>query len=78
MPVKIGPKQDHASEQVEQVFLTDEPASLAWLHQDAIEFVQPAFRDHIDVGHNLVTFRIANKIDVQSSGPEQDPGFYEV
>ena len=76
MLVKVWPEQNQPPEQVEDVFLADELPARFGLDQHAIEFVQPAFGDHINVGHDLVALGVTDQVNIQASGMVKDAGFY--
>jgi hypothetical protein len=74
--VEIRTKQVESSEQVKNVLVADKLATCFGLNQNAIEFVEPALRNHVDVGQHLVTLRISNQIYVEAFGMEHNPGFH--
>ena len=74
--VEIWSKQVYPAKQVENVLFADELTAGFGLYQNTIEFVQPAFGSHVQVRSHLVTFRVADEVQVQAFGAEQNPGFY--
>jgi len=76
MLIEIRAKQIQSSKKVENVLVANEFATGLGFGQNPIEFVEPALRNHVDVGQHLVTLRISNQIYVEAFGMEQNPGFH--
>jgi hypothetical protein len=74
--VEIWSKQVYPAKQVENVFFADELTAGFGLYQNTIEFVQPAFGSHVQVRSHLVTFRVADEVQVQVFGAKENSVFY--
>lgn len=76
MLVEVGAKQDHPSEQVEDVLLAQELTTGFGFGKHAVELVQAPVSDHVQVRTDFVPLRVAHEVDIQSLRPQEDSGFY--
>jgi hypothetical protein len=74
--IKVRPEKYDSPKQIEYVFFAEELTAGFGLNQYAIELVQPAFGDHVHMGHHLVALWITHQVNAQAFGVEENPGFY--
>ena len=74
MLMQIRAEQVNPPEQVKNVLLADEFSARLGFGENAVQFVEPALRNHVDVRHYLVALWVSHQVDIQSFGAEQNPG----
>lgn len=74
MLIEIRAKQIQSSKKVENVLVANEFATGLGFGENAVQFVEPALRNHVDVRHYLVALWVSHQVDIQSFGAEQNPG----